>query len=55
MGASAAAIFLLGMLTAQMTGPLDPAAPQTKAGTISPEEIAKRMTGRKDKTALDAI
>ena len=37
MDASAAAIFLLGMLTAQLVGPLEPAVAQTTVETISPD------------------
>ena len=55
MGASAAAIFLLGMLTAQLVGPLEPAVAQTKVETISPEAITKRVTGLKDETVRDAM
>jgi hypothetical protein len=33
MGVCAAAIFLLGMLTAQLVGPLEPAVAQTKVET----------------------
>jgi hypothetical protein len=56
MGVCAAAIFLLGMLTAQLVGPLDPAVAKSKVvETISPEEITKRVTGLKDETVLDAM
>jgi hypothetical protein len=55
MGASAAAIFLLGMLTAQLVGPLEPAVAQTTVETISPEAITKRVTGLKDETVRDAM
>ena len=55
MGACAAAIFLLGMLTAQMVGPLVPSVAQAKVERISPEEITKWSTGLKNETVLDAI
>ena len=55
MGASAAAIFLLGMLAGYMVSTFAPAVAQTQAETISPEAITKMVTGLKDETIVDAI
>ena len=54
-GASAAAIFLLGMLAGYMVSSFVPAAAQTQAETISPESIMKTVSGLKDETVLGAI
>jgi hypothetical protein len=55
MGASAAAIFLLGMLAGYMVSSFNPAAAQTQVETISPEAITKTVSGLKDETVADAI
>jgi hypothetical protein len=55
MGASAAAIFLLGMLAGYMVSSFNPAAAQTQVETISPEAMMKTVGGLKDETVSDAI
>jgi hypothetical protein len=54
-GASAAAIFLLGMLAGYMVSSFAPAAAQTQVETISPGAITKTVSGLKDETVADAI
>lgn len=53
MGASAAAIFLLGMLAGYTVSAFGPATAQVE--TISPEAITKTVSGLKDETILNAI
>ena len=46
MGASAAAIFLLGMLTAQLVGPLEPAVAQTTVERSEERRVGKECNGQ---------
>ncbi len=55
MGASAAAIFLLGMLAGYTVSSFAPAAAQTQVETISPEAITRTVSGLKDETVFNAI